>query len=267
MTQTKSDVRPVAVFDSGFGGLTVLHDLYRLMPGEDYIYFGDSANAPYGHKSQEVIRKIALNNARRLAERGAKAIVVACGTATSAALGYLKKSFPELIVTGTDPSVERPALELDHPDVLVMATNYTIRGERLHSAVERMKDKAEYHLLSAQMIVKYVEGGEYDGCVSPAFHYYLEEILETYGIHGHQHIDAVVHGCTHFPFVQQAIQEVLGYPVHFYEAGVEVAETAKRLMEDAGVRNLRPEGGHIEFLNSREDHIETEKRLFEALNK
>ena len=265
MTEINHSSKPVAVFDSGLGGLTVLKDLCRLMPGEDYIYFGDSANAPYGHKSQEVIRQIAYNNAERLIARNCKAIVVACGTATSAALEYLKECFPGVIITGTDPSVGRPARELSHPQVLVMATNYTIRGERLRKAVEENSGAADYHLLSAQMIVKYVESGEHDGHISPAFHYYLEEILEPYSIHGHIRVDAVVHGCTHFPFVQETIGEVLGYPVRFYEAGEEVAVTAKELLSGAGLLNERKEGGKVEFLNSREDQIPAEKQLFEVL--
>ena len=125
--------QPIAVFDSGVGGISVLRELTKIMPEEDFIYFGDSKNAPYGVKTKEEVRKLTIACATRLFDQGAKGLVVACNTATSAAVRVLREMYPYIPIVGIEPAVKPAVLCMDHPRVLVMATPMTIHEEKLHA--------------------------------------------------------------------------------------------------------------------------------------
>ena len=122
---------PIAVFDSGVGGISVLRELIRIMPEEDFIYFGDSKNAPYGTKEKEKVRDLTIGCARKLFDQGAKGLVVACNTATSAAVRKLREMYPYIPIVGIEPALKPAALCMEHPKVLVMATPMTIHAETL----------------------------------------------------------------------------------------------------------------------------------------
>ena len=127
---------PIAVFDSGVGGISVLRELIRIMPEEDFIYFGDSKNAPYGVKTKEEVRKLTIACATGLFDQGAKGLVVACNTATSAAVRVLREMYPYIPIVGIEPAVKPAVLCMDHPRVLVMATPMTIHEEKLHNQID-----------------------------------------------------------------------------------------------------------------------------------
>ena len=130
---------PVAVFDSGVGGISVLKELAAVLPRENFWYFGDSANAPYGTKSIEEIRSLTCRSIRRMIEGGAKAVVIACNTATSAAAEALRKAYPHLPIIGMEPAVKPAAMSAEHPTVLVMATPLTIREAKLRCLMDRYR--------------------------------------------------------------------------------------------------------------------------------
>ena len=130
MSFTLYKENPIAVFDSGLGGVSVLRELIRVMPNENYIYFGDSANAPYGVKTLEEVRELTCEHAKRLFEDGAKGLVVACNTATSAAVRVLRETYPTIPIVGIEPAVKPAVMWKEHPRVLVMATPMTIREEK-----------------------------------------------------------------------------------------------------------------------------------------
>ena len=134
---------PIAVFDSGLGGISVLRELVRLMPEEDYLYFGDSANAPYGTRPVERVRALTLETISRLYDRGIKAAVIACNTATSAAITQLRARFADIPVIGMEPAL-KPAV-LEHPGgcVLVLATPLTLREEKFSRLLEHYETMAE----------------------------------------------------------------------------------------------------------------------------
>ena len=134
---------PIAVFDSGVGGISVLRELIRIMPEEDFIYFGDSKNAPYGTKEKEKVRELTIGCARKLFDQGAKGLVVACNTATSAAVRKLREMYPYIPIVGIEPALKPAALCMEHPKVLVMATPMTIHEEKFHVLMERYKEKAQ----------------------------------------------------------------------------------------------------------------------------
>ena len=141
MSFTLYKENPIAVFDSGLGGVSVLRELIRVMPNENYIYFGDSANAPYGVKTLEEVRELTCEHAKRLFEDGAKGLVVACNTATSAAVRVLRETYPTIPIVGIEPAVKPAVMCKEHPRVLVMATPMTIREEKFQKLMQRYEDQ------------------------------------------------------------------------------------------------------------------------------
>lgn len=249
---------PIAVFDSGMGGISVLRELYKLMPNEDFIYFGDSQNAPYGTKSTEEIRELTTKNIEWLMNRGAKAVVIACNTATSAAAAYLREKYTDIPIIGLEPALKPAVLSKENPTVVVMATPLTLREEKFANLMSRFEDKAEIIKLPAPKIVNFVESdmtGTYEIAA------YLEELFSPYD---KSKIDCVVLGCTHFPFTAKDIKKVLGSHVALFDGGEGSARQTQRLLEQRGMLCKRKGNGNISFENSDESRIEFSKKLFFA---
>lgn len=254
MNNKKSD--PIAVIDSGMGGITVLRKLYKLMPNENYIYYGDSANAPYGVKTTDEIRQLTIDGVEMLIEKGAKAIVIACNTATSAAAAVLREKYPGYPIIGLEPAVKPAALSMEQPIVLVLATPLTLREEKYLKLVERFQGEATFIPLPAPELVKFIESGDLDSKEEIA---YLEEILTPYA--GNK-VDAVVLGCTHFPFARRQIQRILGDEVLVFEGGKGAARHCKRLLENIDLLADETQDGRITFMNSDEGKIDLCKKMF-----
>jgi len=187
--------RPVAFFDSGLGGISVLRETVRLLPQENYLYYGDSLHAPYGVKSEAQIQALSLAAAEHLVSAGAKAIVVACNTATSAAIGLLRQTYPDIPVIGTEPAL-KPAVE-KYPGgrILVMATPMTIKQEKFQALKHQFDDRAQIIGLPCEGLMEFVERGELRGSAVEA---YLTEKLAPYL---REPVDGIVLGCTHYPFL------------------------------------------------------------------
>ncbi len=250
----KSD--PIGVFDSGMGGISVLRKLSRIMPGEDFIYFGDSINAPYGTKSKEEIKILTEKAFDFLVSKGCKAVVIACNTATSAGAKHLREKHPDFPIIGLEPALKPAALSMDYPKVLAMATPLTLKEEKFNELMARFEDKAEFIKLPAPKLVEFIESGELDSTEEIR---YLEEILEPYK---DNKVDAVVLGCTHFPFARRLIQKILGDEVLVFDGGRGAARQCKRVLEGKNLLNDKTDGGKITFINSDESRIETGKKLF-----
>ena len=235
---------PIAVFDSGLGGISVLKRICEALPEEKFIYFGDSANAPYGTKDPEWIVKRCDVIASDFISRGVKAIVVACNTATSAAAPYLREKYKDIPVIGLEPALKPAVLDGSDGAVVVMATPVTLSGEKFASLLDRYRDQREIIILPAPHLVDFVEQGIYGGDRVVG---YLKEIASPYG---GKKISSVVLGCTHFPFLKESIASVFG-DVSFYDGATGTArETARRLAE----LDLLSEGGdgYIMMENSAE---------------
>ena len=151
--------QPIGVFDSGVGGISVLKELYKVMPQENYIYFGDSQNAPYGTRPLEEIRSLTIANVELLLKQEAKGIVVACNTATAAAVRILRGMYPDIPLVGIEPAVKPAALQPGHPRVLVMATPMTIQGEKYNALMMRYEQKADIIGLPCPGLMEFVETG------------------------------------------------------------------------------------------------------------
>lgn len=247
---------PIAVIDSGVGGISVLRELCALMPCEEFIYFGDSKNAPYGSRSREEVLAITRENLTYLKERGIKALVIACNTATSAAVRVLRGEEDELVIVGIEPAIKPPSLDFDHPTVLCMATPLTLKEEKFKRLVDRFSDVEDIIPLPCPRLVEFIEKGELD---TPALHTYLDELLAPHK----DNIDALVLGCTHYPHVKDAIASHLPESVRIYDGGAGTARETMRRLKEAGLLCDRRERGRVEILNSSGDGamIELSRKL------
>ena len=232
---------PVAVFDSGVGGISVLRELVELMPQEQYLYFGDSANAPYGDKSTQQVRQLTLDAADQLIRRGAKALVIACNTATSAAIEVLRSTYPDLVIIGIEPALKMAADRFPQGRIGVMATSVTLREEKFLHQTERFP-QAQIIQIPAPGLVELIESGQ-----SGEIRAFLEKLL------GQQRgkLDALVLGCTHYPFVARTIADILGPDTVLLDGSAGTARQTKRCLEAAGLLSDGPGGVQIE--NSSQD--------------
>jgi len=233
----------IAVFDSGVGGISVLRHLVRTMPEERFLYFGDSANAPYGTKTKEQVRCLTFDAAEQLRNQGIKALVVACNTATSAAINDLREAYPDLIVIGIEPALKLAADSFPGGKLGVMATPMTLREEKFARLMERFSDTCEIFKIPAPGLVELIEGGKAD---APETDDLLRQLFTPY-----PKLDALVLGCTHYPFASQAISRVLGEDVALLDGGEGTARETKRRLEMAGL--LRSGEGSVTIENSKND--------------
>ena len=237
---------PIAVFDSGMGGISVLRELVRCMPQENFLFFGDSLHAPYGVRPPEEVRALTMRAAEYFVERGVKAIVIACNTATSAAITDLRARFPQLPIIGLEPALKPAVLANPCGRVLVMATPLTLQEHKFAALMAQYSAQADILTLPAPQLVEFVEQ---DKLSSPELADYLSDLLAPYREHP---VDAVVLGCTHFPFAQAQIAQALGYPVSFFDGGVGAAQETRRLLERAGTLTGGSAPGQVLFTNSAE---------------
>ena len=235
----------IGVFDSGVGGISVLRHLRRLMPGERYVYFGDSANAPYGSRSTQEVRRLTLTAVEQLMSRHSiKALVVACNTATAAAVTQLRRRYP--LVIGIEPALKVAADHFPGGRVGVMATAVTLREEKFDTLLHRFDENCAVAKIPAPGVVELVESGKAD---APEMDTLLESILGPY----RGRLDALVLGCTHYPFAAPAIARVLGPEVALLDGGEGTARETRRRLAEAGLLRDAGQPGSVILENSRPD--------------
>lgn len=247
----------IAVFDSGLGGLTVLSALRKALPGEDYIYYGDSANAPYGDKTPEELLKLNTEVCNRLIEADdIKCFVIACNTTTSETLDRLTGVFPEYDFIGIEPAVGWAVDEHPGEHILVLATTATINGRRLRGRLSELSGRADIIPLAAPGIVPFVEGEKTD---TAEFMDYIRGLLAPYK----EQTDAVVLGCTHFPFVKEQLKQCFDKDIDFYDAASIVASKTRELLEKNRALDKEAEcgTGSVTFMNSDTSKIALEEKL------
>jgi len=235
----------IAVFDSGVGGISVLRHLLHYLPGERFLYYGDSANAPYGSRTTEEVRQLTLAAAKKLtSEYPVKALVIACNTATAAAVKQVREAYPNLIVIGIEPALKVAADHFPGGRIGVMATEVTLREEKFDLLLHRFDENCTIAKIPAPGLVQLIEAGKVD---TEETEQLLRQILKEYI----GKLDALVLGCTHYPFASKAISRVLAGQTVLLEGGDGTArETLRRLAE----ADLLEEGeGEVRILNSAED--------------
>ena len=245
----------IAVFDSGVGGISVLKELIACMPQEHYLYFGDSANAPYGTRTTEEVRALTLAAVEVLYDRGIKALVVACNTATAAAIDELRQRYPDIVVIGIEPALKMATDRFPAGHVGIMATQVTLREEKLEHLVERFPE-ARVERIPAPGLVELVEQGKAQSAETEAL---LRQILTPYL----GKLDAIVLGCTPYPFVRDTIRKILGEEVAILDGGEGTARQTRRCLEERGW--LRRGEGSVQMENSsgRRELLELGMRLLQ----
>lgn len=236
--------QPIGVFDSGVGGLSVLRALTAQMPSESVIYVADQAHVPYGPRTLEQVRRLSEGIVRYLLGRDAKLIVVACNSASAAALTYLRAAFPDVPFVGMEPAV-KPAAEGTHTRVVgVLATPATFQGALYASVVERFAAGVTVLKDTCPGLVEQIEAGDLTGTETRRI---LERALSPMLSQG---IDTVVLACTHFPFVIPLIQEIVGERVNVIDPAPSVARQALRLLDAADARAQAGAAGLVEYFTS-----------------
>ena len=220
----------IGVFDSGVGGMTVLRAMREQLPNESFLYLGDTARMPYGTKSVETVRRYALEAAAALKARGIKLLVIACNTATAAAIEDLRRAYPDLIVIGIEPAL-KPAHEMRRSgSILVLATPMTLKLEKFRALYERYGEGAIP--LPCPGLMELVEREAFDEAES-----YLRELFLPYDMHS---VDAVVLGCTHYVFLRPLLAKLLPAHVLVLDGNLGTARQLDRVLRERG---LRREGG------------------------
>lgn len=235
---------PIGIYDSGVGGLTVWRAVRALLPHEDLLYFADQAKVPYGLRPLEEVQSLAEGVTRYLMEQGAKLIVIACNTASAAALKHLRNLYPEFPFVGMEPAVKPAAEQTLSGKVGVLATPSTFQGELYASVVERFAHDVKLYQNTCPGLVQQIEKGYLD---TPKTRRILEEILEPMLDEG---VDTLVMGCTHFPFVIPLIKKIAGEDVRVIDPAPAVARQVKRVLEARGFLAERERVGNTVFLTS-----------------
>ncbi|MCC6540677.1 MAG: glutamate racemase [Flavobacteriales bacterium] len=224
-----SDDRPIGIFDSGIGGLTVTARIRQALPAERLLYFGDSAHVPYGPRGLEQVRAFSFAITEALLARGAKAIVIACNTASAAALRALREAHPDIPFIGMEPAV-KPAVEHTRTGVVgVIATVATFQSELYATIVERFAQGVEVLHQPCPSLVKQIEAGDFDTPITEAMlRGWLEPMLA-------RNIDALVLGCTHYPIVRPLIERIVGPDVRVIDPTPAIARQLDRILQRDGI--------------------------------
>lgn len=229
---------PIGIFDSGLGGLSVWREIVRQLPGEATLYVADQAHVPYGPRTKEQIKTFSHAITHYLLDQGAKLIVVACNTASGAALYTLRAAYPAVPFVGMEPAVKPAAERTTNGIVGVLATPTTFEGELFQRLVERFAHDVEIHTQVCPGLVEAVEAGD---ITTPATRALLQNCLRPLI---DARIDQLVLGCTHYPFLAQPLSDILGPNVPLIDPAPAVARQVGRLLRRGHLLNERGEPSH-----------------------
>lgn len=236
---------PIGFMDSGLGGLSVLREAIQLMPAEDFIYYGDSINAPYGTKEQTLIRDLTYAVVEKLLKRGIKGLAVACNTATSAAVRQLRLDYPELPIVGIEPAIKPAVSHNQGGRILVMATPMTIQQPKYHALLERHQGNCEIVSVPCEGLMEFVEQGNIDGQELDG---YFEEHLLPYLA---ENTESIVLGCTHYPFLKRHLKRFLGNrPIELLDGSRGTSLELRRRLQEKDLLCQEEKMGNIEIINS-----------------
>lgn len=237
------DARPIGVFDSGLGGLTAVHSLWKILPEENLIYFGDTARVPYGGRSKETILKYARQDVRFLRSFDLKAILIACGTVTTTSLDTLQAENDLPIVGVVEPTCRRALLVTKTKKVGMIATLASVRSGAYEATLRRLDPTVEVICKPCPLFVPLVENGRFrrgDIVIETVAREYLEPLKDT-------GIDTLILGCTHYPLLTEIIGDIMGPGVTLVSAGEESAFELKRMLKAEGLRADESRQGESEF--------------------
>lgn len=259
MNNINSKDKPIGLFDSGVGGISVLRQAIEVLPKENFIYFGDSKNAPYGTKSIDEVKALTFKGVEFLIEKGAKAIVIACNTATSAAIEDLRSAYKGFPVIGIEPAL-KPAVELRrNGKIIIMATPMTLSEIKFSKLVEDYGKEADIVSMPCPGLVEMIEKGIVEG---PEIEEYLTHKLREHLI---KEISSIVLGCTHYPFIKSELSKIIGKEIPIIDGSNGTAKQLSRQLLHYNMMNESTESGKIQIYNSldNEDILRTSQELLE----
>jgi glutamate racemase len=244
MTNSSNNNRPIGFFDSGVGGLSVLKQAITLLPRENFVYFGDSKNAPYGTRSVNEVKKLTFDAVDFLLTKKVKALVIACNTATSAAIEDIRKRYSFMPVIGIEPAL-KPAVELRRRGkIIIMATPVTLSEKKFNNLVIEYGKAAEIEPLPCPGLAELIERGVIEG---EELHKYLLVKLNDFLEYD---IAAIVLGCTHYPFIINEIKKIIGNDVPIIDGSIGTSKQLRRQLLKHGIMNDGYNSGRVEILNS-----------------
>ena len=248
--------RPIGVFDSGLGGLTVVRQLRRQLPAEEIIYLGDLAHLPYGTKSEDEIRRRSAECARHLLKQKIKALVIACNSASSVAYNSLKKALPVPVLNVITPAVETALTDTRNFRIGVIATYATIESGSYAKELEKRSSDAMFFLKPCPLFVPLAEEGWLNDKIAFATaKKYLTPLKK-------KKIDTLILGCTHYPLLQKVIRKVMGNSVRLIDSAYPVAAKLKALLEARGIRCVQSRRAKLKIHVT--DYVRNFTRIGEA---
>jgi glutamate racemase len=247
---------PIGIFDSGLGGLTIYDEIHKLLPNENIVYLADSKNAPYGGKSKDEIIQISVKNTEFLLKQGCKLIVVACNTASTNAVKHLRDHY-EVPIIRVQPAIKPAALNSKTKVVGMLATKGTLESELLFETAQRFASGVKVVERVGEGLVSLIETGKMKSPEMTALlKKYVEPMLD-------EHIDYLVLGCTHYPFLTEQIQQITGDKVCIIDSGEAIARQTRVILEQEGLLNTdKREGSRIFYTNKNTQVLQDMLDLF-----
>lgn len=241
-------LRAIGLFDSGVGGLTVWCEVVRALPNQDLVYFADQAHCPYGARSPEEIRILSLRASEFLLRQGSKLIVVACNTASAAALDLLRTTFPHIPFIGMEPAVKPAAERTRAGKIGVLGTRGTLEGDLYRRTLGRVATDVEVMACTPEGLVEKIEAGETDSAdVEALLRRYLEPLVDA-------GVDELVLGCTHYPFVAPVIRRIVGKSITLIDPSPAVARQVAAVIDARDLRNKTAHAPIYRFFTSGDPH-------------
>ena len=235
---------PIGIFDSGLGGLTIYNEIHKLLPNENTIYLADSKNAPYGGKSKDQIIEISVKNTEFLLSKSCKLIVVACNTASTNAVKYLREHY-EVPIIRVQPAIKPAALNSKTKVVGMLATKGTLESELLFETAQRFASGVKVVEQVGEGLVSLIEDGRMESNeMTQLLKKYVEPMLD-------QNIDQLVLGCTHYPFLTDQIKEITGEGVQIVDSGEAIARQTRVILQQEGLLNDSLEEGNRVFYSNK----------------
>ncbi len=223
--------KPIGIFDSGFGGLTVTKQILDLLPNEDVVYFGDTAHLPYGNKSKNVITNFSRNIIEFLKKQNVKMVVIACNTASAYSLNVLKKEFDIPIIGVIEPGARRAVLITRNNRIGIIGTEATVSSRTYERAINKIDRRANVFSQACPLLVPLVEEGWMN-------HSITRQVAELYlGSLIKEGIDSLILGCTHYPLIKPLIGDIMGNTVTLIDSSVEVARSVKDVLQAEDMLN------------------------------
>jgi len=239
----------IGVFDSGIGGLTVLHQIMKVLPKENTVYLGDTARAPYGTKSVETVLRYSIENSQFLVEKGVKIVVVACNTSTSIALDRLQENLSIPVIGVIEPGVKRAIKSTENKRIGVIGTEATIQSGAYTRALKAADAKIEVYSRACPLFVPLVEEGWTDNAV-------VEMTVKAYlGSFKQSGIDTLILGCTHYPLLKKAICNFMGKSVRLVDSAEETAKKVATALKQDALARKTGKGAHSFFVTDAPDRF------------